>query len=70
MGRYLFFRHGADCRKRDRHGGFPMLLAAAYGHLEIVRWPRWLSQVGGAYWLILNGALGNSYLLDFWSIAK
>ena len=45
MCQYLFFRLGADCRQTDGCLCFPMLIAAAYGHLEIVRW---LSQVGGA----------------------
>ena len=45
MCRYLLFR-GADCRKTDIYGCFPMYWAAASGHLEIVRF---LSQDGGAH---------------------
>ena len=36
MVQYLLSR-GADCRKADSDGWFPLLWAAAYGHLEIVR---------------------------------
>ena len=45
MVRYLIAR-GADCRKRDAKGCFPMFAAAAGGHLEIVRF---LSHECGAH---------------------
>ena len=45
MVRYLI-GHGADCRTLDRLGGFPMFVAAANGHVEIIKL---LSQVGGAH---------------------
>ena len=38
MIQYLVFRRGADCRIADWNGWFPMYYAAAFGHLEIVRW--------------------------------
>ena len=45
MIRYLI-AHGADCRKADAQGRFPLLWAAAEGHLELVKL---LSRDGGAH---------------------
>ena len=45
MCRYLLSR-GADCRKTNTYGDFPLFVAAAGGHLEIVRF---LSHDGGAH---------------------
>ena len=45
MARYLIAR-GADCRKTDAEGCSPMLMAAYYGHVEIIKL---LSQIGGAH---------------------
>ena len=45
MIRYLI-AHGADCRKADAQGRFPLLWAAAEGHLEMVKL---LSRDGGAH---------------------
>ena len=45
MCRYLLSR-GADCRKRDSDGWFPLLWAASCGHLEIMEW---LSHECGAH---------------------
>ena len=36
MIRYLIAR-GADCRKTDAEGYFPLYIAAIYGHLEIIK---------------------------------
>ena len=44
MVQYLILRE-ADCRRTDRYGYFPMYVAAAGGHVEILTL---LSQVGGA----------------------
>ena len=44
MCRYLIAR-GADCRKANRYGSFPLFWAARYGHLEIIKL---LSHDGGA----------------------
>ena len=45
MCRFLL-SHGADCRKRDSDGWFPLLWAASCGHLEIMEW---LSHECGAH---------------------
>ena len=44
MIQYLVSR-GADCRKTNTNGGFPMYYAAAWGHIEVVQW---LFHHGGA----------------------
>ena len=51
MVRYLVFRRGAACRKTTEIGWFPMIAAAANGHLDIVQF---LAQVGGAHEDIRN----------------
>lgn len=38
MCQYLFYFRGADCRQTDENGWFPILVAALYGHLEIMKW--------------------------------
>ena len=38
MVRYLLAR-GADCRKANWYGDFPLFVAAALGHLEIIKLP-------------------------------
>ena len=46
MCRYLLRSRGADGRKADTEGYFPILLAVIYGHLELLQW---LYSDGGAH---------------------
>ena len=58
MVRYLIAQ-GADCRKTDTYGRWPRFLAAANGHLEIMKL---LSQVGGTHEDIRRVSRGQSPL--------
>jgi len=67
MIRYLV-AHGADWRKVDSNGYFPMLAAAAGGHLEIMQL---LSHCGGAHEdirKVINGKSPLFVALDRWHL--